>query len=135
MEQSVFCGECKNEVPDDTHCNPRNPCPNCGGLSRHIAVVFSEKIEVHSAIRGKVRSGPGKKGISQEFFSGDQPRISKGDWVEKERFIDRANNRYFEKVVDKTTGEVVHYKDHPLSEHRGHGSAKFKKDEPTVGEG
>jgi len=44
----------------------------------------------------------------------------------KERLVDRQNDRYFERVVDPSTGEVVHCTDHRLSDHRGHGSAKEK---------
>jgi hypothetical protein len=37
--------------------------------------------------------------------------------------IDRVGDRYRERVVDFHTGELLHDEDHPLSEHRGHGSA------------
>jgi hypothetical protein len=48
------------------------------------------------------------------------------------RIIDRRNNRYQELVVDPQTGETVREVDEPLSEHRGHGSAKPKKQQDNA---
>jgi hypothetical protein len=47
-----------------------------------------------------------------------------GDLVRVERTFDRENDRYFERVTLYDSGEVIHYSDEPLSEHKGHGSAK-----------
>ena len=47
--------------------------------------------------------------------------------MKKERLIDRAKDHYKEVVTDPDTGSVVHQCDEPLSQHRGHGSAKKKK--------
>lgn len=44
--------------------------------------------------------------------------------MEKVRLIDKDANRYFEKVTDPDTGQVLHECNEPLSEHRGHGSDK-----------
>jgi hypothetical protein len=44
-----------------------------------------------------------------------------------QRVIDRAKNWYREIVQDPETGQVVHQSDEPLTEHRGHGSAKTQK--------
>jgi hypothetical protein len=41
-----------------------------------------------------------------------------------ERVLDRADDRYRETVTMIHTGEVVHCCDEPLSQHRGHGSAR-----------
>ena len=51
-----------------------------------------------------------------------------GKHVLREQVIDRDNNRYFEKVTDYDSGEVIHQNEEPRSDHRGHGSAKVKKD-------
>jgi hypothetical protein len=40
------------------------------------------------------------------------------------REFDKMRDRYFEHVEDADTGEVLRHVDEPLSEHRGHGSAK-----------
>jgi hypothetical protein len=47
--------------------------------------------------------------------------------VLREQIIDRENDRYFERVTHYETGEVIHEIDEPLSQHRGHGSAKKSK--------
>jgi hypothetical protein len=36
--------------------------------------------------------------------------------------------RFHERITNEN-GQVIHDLDHPLSEHHGHGSAKFKKSE------
>ena len=45
-------------------------------------------------------------------------------FVRISRLVDRENDRYRESVEDTKTGEVIRDVDHPLSEHRGRGSAK-----------
>lgn len=42
------------------------------------------------------------------------------------RLIHRDNDLYREKVVDPDTGEVIHFCEEKLSDHKGHGSAKKK---------
>ena len=46
--------------------------------------------------------------------------------VEHLRIIDRKHDRYVEKVSHYDSEEVVHRCEEPLSEHKGHGSAKSK---------
>ena len=46
--------------------------------------------------------------------------------VHRGRTIDRDNDRYFEKITDYETGEIIHHCEEPLSQHQGHGSAKKK---------
>ena len=48
--------------------------------------------------------------------------------MQKERVIDRDKDQYKETVIDPQTGQVIHQNKEPLSEHFGHGSAKFKND-------
>jgi len=48
--------------------------------------------------------------------------------MKKNRVIDKNNDKYFEQVIDPETGETVHHCEEPLSEHFGHGTAKFKKE-------
>jgi len=63
---------------------------------------------------------------------GDPFSHGTGRWVKKERRIDRASDRYVERVTDPVTGEIVHECDELLSEHRGHGSVKPKAESPDV---
>jgi len=44
--------------------------------------------------------------------------------VHLERTFDKDNDQYKEEIIDKSTGEVLHRCDEPLSKHQGHGSAK-----------
>jgi len=45
-------------------------------------------------------------------------------WIHREKAENRREDRYTEVVRDPDTDEIIHEVDEPLSEHRGHGSAK-----------
>ena len=47
--------------------------------------------------------------------------------MSKVRIIDRKEDYYKELVIDTDTGNVDRDVEHPLSEHRGHGSAKSRR--------
>jgi hypothetical protein len=61
-----------------------------------------------------------------EAVQGDDLHRKTGIWMKLTRIIDRANDWYQEIVTNPQTGEEVHKIEEPLSEHRGHGSAKKK---------
>ncbi len=44
--------------------------------------------------------------------------------------LDRRKNNYHKVVTDPDTGEVLYECKEPLSEHRGHGSARDKSSKP-----
>lgn len=67
---------------------------------------------------------PGQKKPHAELKSGASHSQKLGKLVEHERLIDRARDRYLERVTDYETGQVIHHTDEPLSQHHGHGSAK-----------
>ena len=69
----------------------------------------------------------GKQKIKIEQLVGDDLHRDSGKWHKKVRVIDRENDRYFEKITDRETGDVIHHCDEPLSKHFGHGSAKKPK--------
>jgi hypothetical protein len=69
---------------------------------------------------------PGERRPNFEYSDGPDMSYLLGKHVFKQRMIDRDNNRYFEHIEEYENGEVVHHCDEPLSEHRGHGSAKKK---------
>jgi hypothetical protein len=50
--------------------------------------------------------------------------VASGKYSDKMQIIDRENDHYFEKVVNKETGEIIHLCDETLKEHVDHGSAK-----------
>lgn len=59
-----------------------------------------------------------------EIRAGDDLCAKEGKWMNKNRTIDRKNDRYLETIIDPGTGEVVHHCDEKLTDHQSHGSAK-----------
>lgn len=41
--------------------------------------------------------------------------------------IDKENNLYKKRIIDKKTKKIIYECEEPLSEHQGHGSARYKK--------
>ena len=72
----------------------------------------------------KTPSFPGKGHIRIEQQAGEELYRASGKWFQKERIIDRENDRYVERYTDTETGVVTRHCDEPLSQHVGHGSAK-----------
>ena len=121
VSKTFSCEACGASLGPDS-----GPCPECGARVRRIELKVSERLEFHDGLAGVLKDPalPSRKRDRIRFFSGDDRRHAQGDWVEKERVIDRNNNRYYDRVVDKATGEVIHQTEEPLSEHKGHGSDK-----------
>jgi uncharacterized Zn finger protein (UPF0148 family) len=124
---SVSCGACGVALAEEPGKTPAS-CPACGSTRRHYSVALFEKVEVHERLATKVKDPrrPGKSKIRVESVSGDDLYRKTGEWNKLERSIDRANNRYREKIVDPRTGAVLSTVDEPLDQHQGHGSAKRK---------
>jgi hypothetical protein len=80
----------------------------------------------HMLLAAKVMKKPGQKKSPVESIKGDVYSVAKGKMVRIHRMIDRRRNLYYEKVHDPDTRDVLHEDEEPLSEHRGHGSAKRK---------
>ncbi len=122
------CGECGYIFPDPNAASVEPagaPCPQCGATTnRTFDVHASGSITFHEYARAKGRRQGGKRPYI-ETEGGEQPRVSKGDFVEKYRRIDHEANEYEEVIKDLETGEIIYETCEPLSEHWGHGSAKF----------
>lgn len=88
----------------------------------------------HENIKGKSNKKPGKKKPFIEFQAGEEWSTHRQDYVNKVRQIDRENDRYFEKVSDCQTGEIIHECSESLSQHFGHGSAKFAEKKSSISE-
>lgn len=125
---------------------PVEPCPSChsGILIRvemradnvrtkyfscgHAGyeVQLEDKLEMHASLSYKAKHrGRGKPYLQRktgEDFCRDQQK-----WVERQLVADRETDRYKEIVIDPETGKVIHHCEEPLSQHRGHGSAKPQK--------
>lgn len=67
-----------------------------------------------------------KKRVRVRFWIGRQVNHRTGEMVAKDWRLDRNLDRYWEKIRD-ARGRFVHWVDHKLSNHFGHGSAREKK--------
>lgn len=121
----VLCGKCRALLDEDPHSRPedRQPCPTCGSASRHFEVALSATVTARSKLALKAKR-PGMKRPFVEQVIGDDLHRKTGRWMKLRRVIDRLRNWYSELLTDPRTGEVVHKTEEPLTEHRGHGSAK-----------
>ncbi len=127
----VACGHCE-KILDESSAIPedqRAPCPDCRSISRKVHKGIADSLTVRDGIRGKARSGEaGKPGGKPWLTTMSEPSwsYSAEKWVHREKTENRREDRYTEVVKDPDTGEIIHEVDEPLSEHRGHGSAKKK---------
>lgn len=106
-------------------------CPACGTQEMSICVFIEENYNLAENAKEETKvlqHPPGSKGkFITDMRQGDNYSVGRKKWMQKTRLIDKANNRYFEQVTDPDTGEVIHRTEHPLTDHTGHGSAKFEK--------
>ena len=125
MPPTVTCGDCGRELAEDPDgsVDSREPCFGCGSTSRHFQVSVSDTIVFRTKLGAKARH-PGKRKPFHEQVVGADLHRKSGKWMHLERLIDRENDWYSETVTDPETGEVVHECHEPLSEHKGHGSAR-----------
>jgi len=85
-----------------------------------------DKITVSNSITAKAKT-PGVKRPTIEISTGSDLHKRENKLVHKERVIDQKHDLYCEKVVDHETGEIIHEKEEPLSNHICHGSVKSKQ--------
>jgi hypothetical protein len=116
------CGHVLDESPS-TPIEERDPCPECGSLGRKRLVEGSDTITLHESVALKVRH-EGQHNPFREGKYGDSLHRDSGRWNRRDMTVDREDDGYTERVVDGETGETFHELAAPLSEHRGHGSAK-----------
>jgi hypothetical protein len=147
-QEGVGCSKCGHDL---TSVPEGEPCPRCGHPYRTKGIVSSttakgmasssRTVGIHGSatamgrpvLKGKARSGEaGKPGgkpwletKSELSWSYDRQK-----WLQRQKTENRRDNRYTEVVKDPDTGEIVHEVEEPLSDHRGHGSARRKQDPP-----
>jgi DNA-directed RNA polymerase subunit RPC12/RpoP len=126
------CGECGRIVDEPPELLPeqRLPCPECGSTKRALFV------SVHDTVTAREKLGvsgrhQGEKKPFFEAVSGDDLHRKSGKWMKIERLIDRARNWYREVVTDPESGEIIHKCEEPLTEHRGHGTAKEQQSQES----
>lgn len=124
------CANCNSNVRYDRLGIEEDRCKVCGSNHINITLTFSDKvpkIKDRLELKAKDDSFPSKKKVRTHIITGDERSKGNGQWVKKTWVLDKDNNRYFEHVENPQTGEVIHHCDEPLSDHQGHGTAKFKK--------
>lgn len=124
--EEIYCKDCGQKLSKDDKI-----CPYCGSKKRHVVLALEEKIELHDQIKGKGKEKDVKKPV-KEFKVGDDLHKNSREWHYREMYIDRMyidrkKSNYKEIVKNKTTGKIIYKCEEPLSKHRGHGSAKYKK--------
>lgn len=122
---TVLCACCSKELNESVDCpkESREPCPRCGSTARCYRVSLAGQLCAHSMLKYKART-PGVKKPFAEGLSGTELFRNMSKWIRKTRVIDRREDRYSEQITDIETGETIHCCDEPLSEHKGHGSAR-----------
>ena len=106
----------------------RTPCPSCGGLGRTVTQNLSGSLNMQSTMRFAAHP-PGSKSNRRRFawgMTGWEFSHALGRMVKKVSLFDKRGYRRLEHVEDPVTGKVLHDQDHPLTEHKGHGSDRAK---------
>ncbi len=126
----VQCGKCGITLDGASHevDGKRQPCASCGASVRRFNVEITASIKLHDSLKFKHKDAG--RNMLAEGFSGDDLHYSSGKWMQKERLVDHKHNIYRERILNPETGDVVHFCEEPLSEHRGHGSDKAKRAKP-----
>lgn len=124
MSRMAKCRDCDNTIETKTDIKK---CPKCGSKEITYLLNFNDKININNSIKGKSKI-QGKKKPVKDFYFGDEYSKSRHKYVDKTRIIDRENDKYVEIVKDKESNEIIHECQEHLTEHFGHGSAKFKKE-------
>ena len=120
----IYCEDCGEKLSEKDRI-----CPICGSKKRKAILQVEEKIEIHEQVRGKGKEAGIKKPI-KEFKIGDDFHRNSEKWNHREMYLDRKNDKYEEIIKNKDTGEIIHECKEPLSQHVGHGSAKYIKYKP-----
>jgi hypothetical protein len=114
------CSGCGNtlHIQAQPAGSPRIPCPHCGSTARtaHVSASVRASTQVYLKSHAKYREG-GRKVVREEI-SGDDLFRKSGRWSIMRRLIDRASDWYEETFHDRDTGQIIHRKAEPLSQHR-----------------
>jgi hypothetical protein len=125
VTQIARCKTCRELLDESPSLLPeqRLPCPNCGSLARHFEGTVSATANVRGSLGLKARHSGVSKPFLESKLGWSFYRKAK-QWFSREMLVDRENDKYKELVTNPETGEVIHHCEEPLSQHRGHGSAR-----------
>ena len=86
---------------------------------KHFTITISEKIELHETLELKSFPSYAKKFIVHIILGWSPSKRTdlSPQGVNKERVIDRRNNKYKEKIVDILTGRVIRDIEEKLTDH------------------
>jgi hypothetical protein len=102
-------------------------CPACGSSRLVKEALFDFTVEVAHDLPMNVEvvnaDAPTKK-VPKRIEIKREVHHDSGRIQQTHRTFDRSGDSYRERIVDARTGEVFVENEEPLSEHRGHGSAK-----------
>lgn len=123
----MVCGDCGRALPRDRH---DLPCGACGATKPTLQVFVEDRISVTEELHGRGFAQSRSRWswkfyIRPEFFRRD------GVWHRVERHFVKANKDkprgwYVEHITNAETGEPVQHVEHPLKDHKGHGSARVR---------
>ena len=124
---TVICNNCGVQLDESASLpsEQRAPCPNCGSTARRFAKPLQGQLLPRGQLVSKARH-EGSRKVFLESLTGASFYRDLKKWVRRKRIIDRDNHWYSEIITDPETCEVIHRCEEPLSQHRGHGSAKEK---------
>ena len=127
---TTFCSNCGQALPSDTDSPDRQPCSHCGSIDRHYHVEIQDQLEFRESVKyemvdSTLPSNSKRKKTRVKASAGYEWSRGYGKLVYKEQTIDRRNDLYREFVMDPDSRAIIHQCEEPLSEHWGHGSAKF----------
>lgn len=102
---------------------------NDGSTARHIRLAVQTEVRVFDKLGWELNDSTIPSRTKQrktrvEGIFGYEWSEGLCKMVHKEWLMDRRDKRYRELVRDPDTGEVTRFKDEPLTQHTGRGSAK-----------
>lgn len=124
-DQHKKCINCNHIFNDMTI----NRCPKCSSNKLEIVINIEDIVDLSDSMKGKVKDPnfSSKRNPRVEFITGTDMWYDENKLVHKEQLIDKTQNLYKKKIIDKETGEVIMDIEEPLTQHQGHGSAKLRR--------
>jgi hypothetical protein len=122
-ERRVVCGN-PNCGRDLQGTSAGDACPACGARVRKTLLTLAAEVSMRATVHydGFPSGRTSKRSRFAWGMTGWDWSLALSRFVRKVSHFDKRGDRRKELVVDEQTGTVLHEQDHPLTEHRGHGS-------------